>query len=272
VTNIDYLAIGHITQDIIPGGRVTGGTVAYSGRTAAMLGCKTAVLSSAAPDFDWRAALPGIQVESVPAAETTTFQNIYAGKGRIQYLHGRAHDITTAHVPPTWQRPAIVHLAPLANELAPNIIDLFGLSLVGITLQGWLRDWDKNGRIHPCAWPAAAQVLPKATVVILSSEDLLDETMLNEYRQLTHLLVLTQGAAGCTVFMGDESRQIPAPAVTEVEATGAGDIFAAVFLVRLWQTAGNPWEAARFANKIAAQSVAQRGLDAKIEYIKNVIA
>jgi hypothetical protein len=77
---IDYLAIGHITQDIIPGGRVTGGTVAYSGSVAALLGCKTAVLSSAAPDFDWHAALPPSRLKCLPAAETTTFQNIYGEK------------------------------------------------------------------------------------------------------------------------------------------------------------------------------------------------
>jgi sugar/nucleoside kinase (ribokinase family) len=84
-------------------------------------------------------------------------------------------------------------------------------------------------------------------------------------------MVLTAGAEGCTVFMAGESRHIPAPGVIEVEATGAGDVFAAAFLVRLWQTAGNPWEAARFANELAAQSVTQRGLAAKMEAIKKVL-
>ncbi|MFO7538669.1 MAG: PfkB family carbohydrate kinase [Chloroflexota bacterium] len=271
MTEIDYLAIGHITQDIIPGGRVTGGTVAYSGRVAAVLGCKTAVVSSAAPDFDWHAALPTVQVKTVPAAETTTFQNIYTERGRIQYLHGRANLITVADVPSTWQRPAIVHLAPLANELESDIVSLFKFSLVGITPQGWLRCWDENGRIYPCTWQAAEQLLPQAGAVILSDEDLPDDAVLARYRQLAPLLVLTQGAKGCTIFIADESRHIPSPSVIEVEATGAGDVFAAAFLIRLQQTAGNPWEAARFANQLAAQSVTQRGLAAKIEHIRNVM-
>lgn len=268
---IDYLAIGHITQDIVSDGRVTGGTVAYSGSVAALLGCQTAVLSSAAPDFDWQAALPAAEVVSLPAAETTTFQNIYGENGRIQYLHSRAQAITAAHVPAAWQRPAIVHLAPLANELEPDIVDLFSHSLIGVTLQGWLRHWDENGRVYPYAWPAVTQILPQASAVILSIEDLPDESLLQEYCKLARLLVLTQGADGCTVFLGDNWQQIPAPTVADVETTGAGDVFAAAFFVRLQQTNGNPWEAARFANELAALSVTQWGLAAKIEAIKDAI-
>jgi sugar/nucleoside kinase (ribokinase family) len=45
-----------------------------------------------------------------------------------------------------------------------------------------------------------------------------------------------------------------------VDATGAGDIFAAAFFVRLNQTR-DPWEAARFATCLAAQSVTRVGLN-----------
>jgi sugar/nucleoside kinase (ribokinase family) len=286
MSEIDYLAIGHITEDIVPTaivptaivptaivptGRVTGGTVAYAGRTAQVLGCRTAVLTSAAATLDWAAALPGIQVKVIPAAETTTFHNIYTDEGRIQYLHGRANNLRVTDLPSTWQQPAVVHLAPLANEVDVALIDRFSGSLVGLTPQGWLRRWDENGRIHPCPWEAAVYLLPRAGAVILSEEDLPDAALLLRYRELAQLLVLTQGAAGCTVFMAGEQRHLPAPTVPEIEATGAGDIFAAAFLVRLGQTAGNPWEAARFANKLAAQSVTQRGLPAKIEAIRNVM-
>jgi sugar/nucleoside kinase (ribokinase family) len=58
---------------------------------------------------------------------------------------------------------------------------------------------------------------------------------------------------------GGAWRQIPAPNVEEVDATGAGDIFAAAFFIQLSQSR-NPWEAAAFANDIAAQSVTAPGL------------
>jgi sugar/nucleoside kinase (ribokinase family) len=268
---IDYLVIGHITADLTPTGTLVGGTVAYSGRTAEVLGCETAVLSSAAADYDWPEALPGIQVHAIPAEHTSTFENIYTAHGRKQIIHSVAAPITKADVPLSWQRAAIVHLGPLTNEVDADMVDLFTNSLIGMTPQGWLRRWDEEGVVYARAWAAAEQILPRAAVVILSYEDLLDDAMLDQYRQWSNLLVMPEGVQGCTVFLGDEIRQIPAPPVPQVEPTGAGDIFAAAFLYRLYQTDGNPWEAARFANKIAAYSVTQVGLDAKLEAIRKVI-
>jgi sugar/nucleoside kinase (ribokinase family) len=152
------------------------------------------------------------------------------------------------------------------------MIELFSNSLVGLTPQGWLRRWNDDGVVYARAWEAAERMLPQVAAVILSYEDLLDDAMLDQYRQWSRLLIMTQGIKGCTVFLGDEVRQIPAPPVAQVEPTGAGDIFAAAFLYRLFQTDGNPWEAARFANKIAAHSVTQVGLEAKLEAIRQVIA
>ncbi|MCB8945545.1 MAG: ribokinase [Ardenticatenaceae bacterium] len=271
INKIDYLVIGHITADLTPTGTTIGGTVAYSGRTAQTLGLETAVLSSAAADYNWQQALPGIQVQAIPTEYTSTFENIYTANGRHQLLHHVAAPITPTDVPQDWHRAAIVHLAPLTNEVDPNIVDLFSNSLIGMTPQGWLRRWDENKHVYARAWEAAAWILPHAAAVILSYEDLLDRAMLDQYRQWSRLLVMTDGEKGCTVFLGDEVRHIPTPIVRQVEPTGAGDIFAAAFLYRLYQTDGNPWEAARFANKIASQSVTQAGLDAKLDAIKRVI-
>ncbi len=44
-----------------------------------------------------------------------------------------------------------------------------------------------------------------------------------------------------------------------MDATGAGDIFAAAFFERLYQTK-DAWEAARFATNLAAYSVTRNGL------------
>lgn len=261
----NYLIIGHVTTDLTPAGPVAGGAVTYAGRAAHALGCRVAALTSAAPDYDFSQALPGITVHSIPAEETTTFTNRYTPDGRQQIIHGLARPLTAADVPAEWQRPAIVHLAPVANEVDPALVSLFSNSLVGVTPQGWLRAWDKDGRVYAREWPEAEAILPLASVVILSEEDLSGTEMLEPLRRWSPLLVLTQSAAGCTVFCRDEVRQVPAPAVTEVNVTGAGDIFAAAFLVRYQQTAGNPWEAARFANEKAAYSVTQSDLVAKLK-------
>jgi sugar/nucleoside kinase (ribokinase family) len=270
--DLDYLAIGHVTHDALADGFAIGGTVAYSGATARMLGCQTAVLTSAEADHDWAAALPGLQVQNVPSAATTTFENVYTPQGRRQRVLAVADRLTADHVPPAWRNAPIVHLGPVANEIDPAMIDLFDNSLIGLTPQGWLRRWSEEGHVYADHWAAAEQVLPRATAVILSKEDLLNAAMREHYCRLSRLLVLTAGRGGCTVYWQGQVREFSPPTVTSVEETGAGDIFAAAFFVRLRQVPDDPWEAAVFANYAASTSITQIGLEAKMAAIGEALA
>jgi sugar/nucleoside kinase (ribokinase family) len=262
----DYLLIGHVSQDLTPAGAVPGGTVVYAGLTAVALDCVTTVITSAAADYPFGQALPDIPVMLVEAAQTTIFTNSYADDGRRQTIHSVAERLTADHVPATWREAPIVHLAPIANEIDPAVIGLFSHSLVGLTPQGWLRQWGADGHVRQVEWPAAREVLGLATAVVVSEEDMPEPEWLEQYRQWSRLLVVTQGSAGCMVHYHDESRHISAPVVVEVNATGAGDIFAAAFFIRLHQT-GNPWLAAEFANQLAAQSVTLPDMAAKIRML-----
>lgn len=267
---LDYLAIGHISQDITAeGSSRPGGSVAYAGLAARALGCRTAVVTSAATT-DLATILPGLCVHCIPAGQTTTFENIYTPAGRTQILHHTAAPLGSQDIPAGWDRATIVHLAPVAREVDPDLVYQFSNSLIGLTPQGWMRQWDESGRVTPCPWPLAEFIFPLAAAVIISTEDLPDSETLALFRQWARLLVVTAGPAGCTVYMGDESWQVPAPAVIEREPTGAGDIFAAAFLLRLLQTRGNPTEAARFANEAAAHSVTQPDLLNKVQYLEKV--
>lgn len=268
--NIDYLVIGHITRDITPTGNLVGGTVSYSGRVAQALGYQTAVLTSCQPDYEGLSQLAALAVEVIPADHTSTFENIYGANGRTQMLYTVANNICPQHLPPAWQQPTVVHLGPLTNEVDPAFMNQFPNSIIGLTPQGWLRRWTEDGRVYAREWPEAAQFLPLADVVIVSEEDLLNDEMLPRYRQLANLLIMTESVRGCTVFAGSDARQIPAPVVAQVEPTGAGDIFAAAFLTQYAGNGRNPWQAAEFANFVAAHSVTQIGLDAKIELIRKM--
>lgn len=271
VDKIDYLLIGHITRDVTPEGNLIGGTVSYAGRIGHALGCQTAVLTSCQADYEGLQELTDLAVEVIPAVHTTTFENIYMENGRSQTIHAVAAPINVTHLPAKWANPSVVHLGPLVNEVDPAIIHQFPNSIIGLTPQGWMRRWTEDGTVFAREWPEAAHYLPLADVVILSEEDLLDEDMLPRYRQASKLLILTENARGCTVFAGDTVRRISAPAVLEIEPTGAGDTFAAAFLTRYWQNGRNPWQAAEFANIVAAHSVTQVGLDAKIQFIQKTI-
>lgn len=259
VIELDYLAIGHVTRDLINGDFTIGGTVSYAGRTARALGCRAGVITSVHPDLDLNGVLGDLMITRFPAAATTTFENIYSTAGRRQMLYSVAETLVPAMVPPHWQT-AIVHLGPVARECDPALVNAFGDTFVGLTPQGWMRRWDQSGHVHPCRWEKADELLARADAVVLSEEDLAgDEALVDLYAAQTRLLVVTQAALGCTVYVAGQQRHFPAPAVHEVDPTGVGDIFATVFFVWL-QRYGDPWMAARFANRVAAQSVTRVGL------------
>lgn len=265
---LGYLAIGHICHDLSPEGKVVGGAAAYAASTARELGCTAAVVTSSARRDQWADDLPGIAIERTDAPQTTVFENIYTDSGRQQIIHAVAGPLTAEMVPASWRRASIVHLGPIANEVDPAMLARFSNSVVGVGPQGWMRRWNHAGQIYQVPWDDAPTVLPQTAVAFLSLEDIADPATLDRYRELANILVVTNSADGCVLYLRGEERRFPAPTVTLVDATGAGDIFAASYLVRFYQTAGDAWEAARFANEIAAVSVTRRGLPAKMAAIR----
>ncbi len=269
---IDYLVVGHICRDLAADGTTIGGTAAYSAATAKTLGCRTAVLTSYADDDRIQQSLPNITIHNLGSEVTTTFENIYTANGRLQTIHAVAGDIGVDDVPPHMQRAKIAHIGPVADEVDPRIISLFSNSIVGLTPQGWMRHWGGDGVINARPWAQAADYLPLAATTFISDEDLVSPNMLNEFRRYSKVLVMTQGSAGSIVYFGEEARSFPAPRVNAVDLTGAGDIYATAFLVRLHQTGGDPWEAGRFGNEVAARSVTAAGLSNKMQVIQEYVS
>lgn len=258
--SVDYLIIGHVTQDLLPDGRYSiGGTATYAARTALAVGCRVGVVTSTARDLDLSDALSSCEVTRLISEKTTTFENIYTPSGRTQYLHAVAAPLGLDAVPQRWRQPDIVHLAPLASEIDTTLADAFPGALVGVTPQGWLRTWDDVGRVRVSDWDAAVDVLPRIDVAVLSKDDVGgDEATIAHFARLAPILVVTLGAEGCRVYAHGEERHVPVTPVPEVDPTGAGDIFAAAYFVRLRQS-DDPWLAAQFANCVAALSVKQVG-------------
>jgi sugar/nucleoside kinase (ribokinase family) len=256
---IDYLVIGHIAQDLTPDGPKMGGTAAYAGLTAHALGLRVGVVTS------WGAEIPLGPMENISivnhlAEHSTTFENVYHSQGRVQTLHHKAGNLDLELIPQSWRDAPIVHLGPIAQEVDPKLASQFPKSLLGVTPQGWLRSWDEQGQVHPTKWPAATSVLKSAQAILLSVEDVaFDETQIEEIASLCPILVVTEGANGARVYWHGDVRRFQAPQMDERDATGAGDIFAAAFLIQLHKTR-DPWEAARFANCLASQSVSRPGL------------
>jgi sugar/nucleoside kinase (ribokinase family) len=185
---------------------------------------------------------------------------LYHDGQRRQFLWSQAQVLTCSHVPDQWFGSPIVHLGPLAQEVDPALAQCFPNALLGLTPQGWMREWDEQGMVHHQVWEPSKDLLQRANVVILSQEDVDgDMARVGDCADKTCLLVLTAGWKGSSVYYDGELRSFPAPSVNEVDPTGAGDIFAAVYLIALYRSQ-DPWLAAQFANCVASHSVERSGL------------
>ena len=256
---VDYLVIGHVAHDLTPDGWRLGGTVAYSALTARALGLRVGVVTASGSETSLD-ALQGISVISSDSPQSTTFENIYTENGRVQYLRAQATQLNFASVPEAWRRASIIHIGPIANEVDSILPKDFSPALLGITPQGWMRERAEDGRVLHSAWKNAEPALQKASAIVMSREDVDgDDELIEHMAHQTRILAVTEASAGCVLYWNGDRRRFRAPEVHEVDATGAGDVFAAAFFIRLFKTR-DPWESARFATLIASHSVTRIGL------------
>jgi len=257
---VDYLVIGHVARDLTPNGPVLGGTVAYSALTARALGMRVGIVTAAGPDVSLK-KLSGIPLVSKESTASTTYENSYSENGRVQYLRSQASRIDLDRVPETWRSAPIIHLGPIADEVDSVLPEGFSPTLLGLTPQGWMRQWGSDGRISRREWVDSESALSQADAVVLSVEDVNNDNELIEYMAgQTKILVVTEGAAGAVLYWHGDRRRFRAPSIHEVDATGAGDIFATAFFIRYLKTR-DPWEATRFATLLASHSVERAGLE-----------
>lgn len=273
---IDYLLIGHLTKDLTPSGHSLGGTASFSALTAQALGLRVGIVTSCNEDLN-RKALDGIPTVILPSEYSTTFENVQTPEGRIQYCYHTASALDLSIVPDLWRQAPIIHLGPVAQEVQPSLARAFKDSMLCLTPQGWLRKWDSDGRVFRTEWPESAFVLEQASIAVISVEDVQgDEQIIEDMASSSKILVVTEGKEGARVYWNGDLRRIRPPMVKEVDPVGAGDIFSAAFFSRYYTTR-DPWEAARFATQIAANSVTRPGLsgvptrDEILSYITEIL-
>jgi sugar/nucleoside kinase (ribokinase family) len=275
---LDYLVIGHLTADITPDGIQLGGTVAFSGLTAARLGLRTGIITSYSDDLNTSKVLD-LWIKRKRSALSTTFKNVSDGVNRTQYLYHQAEPLTKHDIPIFKFQPKIVHLGPVANEVDPNILELFPDSLKCLTPQGWFRGINSEQHVVLQAWEGYEGHLANADIAVISLEDVQkDEEQIAKMASLIPIFVVTENYKGARVYWYNDARFVKAPEVKYQEDTGAGDIFATAFFYRYCETK-DPWEAGRFATKLASWSVTRKHLDsiplpeeiaqAKIEVLEN---
>lgn len=258
----DYLLIGHITADITPQGRSAGGTVSYAVRTAAAFGLRVGVLTSTATDEALLDAItPYAEVIVLPAAQTTTYENIYDAGGRKQYVRGVAAPIGIDDIPNEWRGTPLVHLAPIAGEGDPHMAHAFAGATVLLTLQGWLRQWGDDGFVRFRHWHDA-ETLKAIDIVVFSEEDILEAPDMEvAYAASVRHLFVTRAERGGTYYHDGQPLQYSSPYVQMVNPTGAGDVFACALLASLPALDHNMHAAVAVAAELGSISVTRVGLD-----------
>ena len=261
---IDYLVLGHVTVDRLDEKRVAmGGTATYAAVTARNMGARVGVHTSASYEPGLIDTLGGVLVARIPAEYTTCFVNDYSSGRRQQTIESVADKLTYEPILPEWRNTPVVHLGPLCQELDTTIVEKFPRSLIGVTPQGWMRGWDESGLVQQVEWADAGRVLRKADVVIISEDDVADRSVIDDWASRARMLVVTLGDRGCDVYRQGGAEPFHSAAfksASEVDPTGAGDVFAAAFLWHLHKQNGDWRTAADWANCVASFVVEKRGV------------
>jgi sugar/nucleoside kinase (ribokinase family) len=272
-----FLAVGHVTWDRREGENVLGGSASYATLAALRLGWTAGCLTSASPaDFEATQDLPGVAAFLQPASATTRFEHFYQEDGtREQFLLGRADPIELTPLPDAWRDPEVLLLCPVAGELEGSLAPAFVAGCVGAIAQGWLREVDRAGRVSPRDWAHPEHDLAGVHVLFLSEHDLpRGAEQARNFLDHVPIVACTRGWRGLTLHTRTGALEVPAYPRPEVDPTGAGDVFAAAFLLNYHETE-DPLAAAVFgacAASCVVEGVGTASLGDRKEVLRRVAA
>jgi hypothetical protein len=252
------MIVGPVTWDVFPDGRrAAGGTVSFAARVAASMGVRAHVLTMASEDADL-SALEGHEVHVLETADTLTFAHTFDNEVRsLRAICEPQRTLTPADAPASWPAPEVLLVAPLlASDIDAAAFAELPVAECGVTAQGFLRRRGAGGVIettHGSTAPLRAAATARAT--IFASEEEIAHWPAGEVASLalrTRRLVITRGDRGAEIRDHAGTRFVPAVRADPVDTTGAGDVFAAAFILALGEGEAT---AARLAAAYAAANV-----------------
>ena len=255
--------VGHVCHDRAPGGDVVGGSVTYGSldRAAARLGGGDPLERRAGLRSRARAA----GRRGVPAAvggDDALRERVRRGRHAAADGHGarRRHPLRGAARGVARARRAAARAAGRRARRA-SVRARSRPSCVGAIAQGYVRAIDADGRVSAKGWERPERdLLGRARAVPLASTTCPTPTRAPaSCSRCVPIVALTRGWRGLTLLTRDGVHDVPSLPRPEKDPTGAGDVFAAAFLVRYQETV-DPLEAAAFA--ACAASCAVEGVGA----------
>jgi len=258
---LEFVAVGHVTHDRVDGRIRLGGAALYSCVTATRLGKHAGIVTSFGQDYRGKEILDGIPMHVARGSKTSTFENLYLNRERVQHIYGIAEELRPEMVPSAWRNATIVYICPVLHEVPMEMPSLFQGSIVGLAPQGLFRAWDGHGRIYPSRWEGFEDVLPHVNMVIVSENDIAgNEDIVDLFRDAVNIVVVTRAEKGAVVYTQGRIFDLGVYPANECEPTGAGDCFGASFLIR-YQETGDIEEAARFASCVGSFVVEKDGIE-----------
>jgi sugar/nucleoside kinase (ribokinase family) len=261
------LVVGHVTHDRFEQRVRAGGSAFYAAKTTRALGARARLVSTVGVDFERYEELHGLEMLLTVRDRTTTFENSYGvGRSRIQSVGAVGGAVTPRSLPPEWRKPDVLFLAPVIGEVdVPTWLDAIDAPLVGLGLQGALKglgERDGSSRpVVPRPFGLTDDVLEQVGVAFLSDEDLAELACLDfleRLRRVVPIVVLTEGARGSRVWTRSGAYKVGTFPVISRDPTGAGDVYAAAFLVAMSEGA-RPGDAALLASAAASIVVEEEG-------------
>jgi sugar/nucleoside kinase (ribokinase family) len=256
VSDFDYVTVGHVTVDVMcaDGARRPGGGAFYSALQAARLGARTLIVTKGAPAEIEELLAPyreEVELEVHPAQQTTTLVTAGMGSERRQRLVAWAGAMTE----PIAVDTSILHLTAVARETPRHWQGR--AEFVGITPQGWMREWDAAGEMAQV--PLDPKTLPRRWDALAISE--VERPWCEQLIAASSgVIAVTAGSAPTSILLSDGSVQgvaVP-PVAHPLDDLGAGDVFAAAFFIALGE-GRRPVEAAAYGNAAAAVRIASVG-------------
>ncbi len=247
-----YVAVGHVTVDVMPGGeRRAGGGALYSALQASRLGLAATVVTRGVPAEIEELLEPfagELELIVQPAATTTTLETFGAGEERRQRVLSWGGPVELTALP----AGEILHLAPVAAELAGEARGDW--PFVGLTPQGFARRWGSARWIEGCpAEPSLALLAGRLDAVVLSAGERADcAELLERALGAGATIAVTAGAGATELLDASGTRRLPVhPLAAPVDDLGAGDVYAAAFFAAL-AAGAEGGAAARVAHAAAA--------------------
>lgn len=258
----DFVVVGHVTLDHFGEATRPGGTALYAAVTAHRLGLSAGILTSHGADFPLEAVPPQIEVVTLEAPATTVFEHRQREARRALRVTSAARPLGPADVPEDWRGAGLVLLAPVVGEVDPALVETFADATLAGSAQGWLRNVEAAGAVGTRPWNPPRGLLERLQALFVSNEDVRgQEAVLTEWLQRLPLAAVTAGKNGALLYVNGERYEVRPRPARVLDPTGAGDVFAATFLVH-YHLEGDPWEAAAAATCAASLSVEGEGWSA----------